>query len=99
MEKCPTAFSRLSIFIVQYDFARNLAMALLMALPFFLWTGHFQDEPVFAALGLLNALLFFVMLLRYLKFFRHYSDLVFRSFLTYTTPAMRKEQQPSVPRV
>jgi hypothetical protein len=89
-EECPASFSRLNIFIIQYDFARNLAMALLVSIPFLLWIGLLRSELVFLGLGVLSALLVVVMLLRYLKFYRRYSDEVFRSFFTYGTLRLKK---------
>lgn len=91
-EECPAAFSRLNVFIVQYDFARNLAMALLISFPFLLWVGLARNESSFIALGLFSALLCVVMTLRYLKFYRRYSDEVFRSFFTYNTLRIREEK-------
>ena len=91
-EECPAAFSRLNIFIIQYDFARNLAMALLVSIPFLMWVGFSRNEMVYVGLGLLSALLFAVLFLRYLKFYRRFSDEVFRSFYVYGTLRWKKGQ-------
>lgn len=71
---------RLNTFIATYDFARNTALALVViavgAGVQALRLGG-RDYVAVSGVALLTAVLFFY---RYLKFFRHYTDEVFRTF-------------------
>jgi hypothetical protein len=79
-EHSPPTVARLNTFIAIYDFARNTAAALLaVGLAASLEAVRLSggEHLILAALALVAAVLFF---LRYLKFFGHYADEVFRAF-------------------
>lgn len=93
-EKCPNAVLKLDTISLQYGFAGNLAIALLFAIPMLLRIGYSEDDSLFYYLGAACSVLFCVMLLRYLNFFRLYYDEVFMSFYTYITLRL-VEKEPS----
>jgi len=81
-EKSERTLTRLNTFIAVYDFSRNMAMALLILSLSTLTKGMMScnrfllcGSPALLVLG-------FLFLYRYLKYFRHYADEVFRSFVT-----------------
>lgn len=73
VKSCKSTSDRLSAFLNQYGFCRNLSFALLLA-SLVLAVGSkwgFASASLFAALG---------MFFRYLKFFRHYTQEVYRTY-------------------
>jgi len=82
------ALERLNVFLNLYGFSRNISMALLLVALILtigaIWSGgcsklyHHSVVKLLAALG--SVVMSYIMFLRYLKFFRHYTMDVFISY-------------------
>jgi hypothetical protein len=79
-EHSSAALDRLNTFLAIYDFCRNTAMGLSLLALGFLARAYFTHRSVLVIYGGLALLLAIFFFYRYLKFFRHYGDEVFRSF-------------------
>ncbi len=79
-EKCPITYSRLSVFLSMYGLYRNLTVCFILILPILL--VNFMLSLNFFMIFLMTISFFFsiICFIRYLKFFRIFSDEVFRSF-------------------
>lgn len=82
-ERCPNAFSRLEVFISMYDFNRNLSMVSIVYGGIFLTIVITTGELIWLLGVALSLILTFMLLLRYLKFFKSFADEVYYSFLNY----------------
>jgi len=91
-EKCENTFSRLNIFITQYDLARNLATVFFIGSPILAAGGVLHGDWYLVSGALLSALFFILMLARYLKFYRRYSDEVYRSFFAFAVLMMTERR-------
>jgi len=74
------ARQRLEVFTSAYGFCRNLAMALVLIVPPFVALSLQAHDPRMLLGGLGSLMAAFVFFARYLKFYRHFADEVFRSF-------------------
>jgi hypothetical protein len=72
-ENCPTTFSRITTFLLIYDFSRNTSLSLL----FLGFTLLIKNYFLYGTIIVMIAYLFFC---RYLKFYRMYADEIFRTF-------------------
>jgi len=79
-ERMPTTYNRLERFIRLYDFARNLAMGFILLAAELSARAIAQVDLNWFGSAALSVGLAFALFLRYLRFFRSYSDEVFRSF-------------------
>lgn len=91
-ESAPT-MERLSKFLAQYGFARNLTFTLLVISIPLLFLGTIQHNLPLFRNGVLGLLIAALMFYRYLKFYRQYA---YETFLTYYTlePHYEREQPP-----
>jgi hypothetical protein len=79
---------RLTSFLNLYGFCRNLSMAALLAVPILLAGAWLTERHEPAWWAVVAATVAIAMLYRYLKFFKHYTEEVFRAYaaLGYASP-------------
>ncbi len=79
-ENSQPSLARLNTFIAIYDFARNTALALFVVGIAAALQGVRLGASTHLAIASASATMAVLLFLRYLKFFRHYADEVFRTF-------------------
>ncbi|MHA1251034.1 MAG: hypothetical protein ACTSRP_13660 [Candidatus Helarchaeota archaeon] len=79
-EKCPITYSRLNIFLSMYGQYRNLTVCFLIICSFYTIYFIFTINLFILIIILLSSGFSIVCFYRFLKFFRIYSDEIFRTF-------------------
>jgi len=86
-EQCPKSYTRLETLLSLYGLARNISSCLFPIGIIAVITGSInRSQVILIVLGLVLFVGSYVMLLRYLKFYRHYSIEVFSFYLTTKSP-------------
>ena len=96
-EKCPITYSRLNIFLSMYGLYRNLTVCFIILLSiftvYFILTLNLFIILIMLLSGSFSTMCFY----RFLKFFRIFSDEVFRSFYMHQYDII-KGQKPNEPK-
>lgn len=79
-EKCPITYSRLNIFLSIYGLYRNLTVCFIMIFLIFTIYFIFTLNLFILIIMLFSSGYFIICFYRFLKFFRIYSDEIFRTF-------------------
>lgn len=81
-ETCPQTYARLETFLSLYGFSRNISFALLFVGLIAMTTSFYTCHLLLTISGVIAIFGSYIMLLRYLKFFRHFAIEVFSTYGT-----------------
>lgn len=82
-ENCHITYGRLSTFISLYNLSRNLTISFLISIPILIYNCIIFQNLIFLIGILIALMLIFFFFKNYLKYFKIYSDEVFRAFYIY----------------
>ena len=90
-EKCPITYSRLNIFLSMYGLYRNLTVCFIIILSIFTVYFILTLNLILIVIMLLSGGFSIICFYRFLKFFRIFSDEVFRSFFMHRYDILKSQ--------